>query len=94
MNANFLKKLEEFLIDLDNLGFSKADELLQELKVIKQQELKVIQTDYQPDIERSCPVCGGSGKLKCDYSDFKLYGMTHEECSICGGHGKLRVRKE
>ncbi|MDP2202311.1 MAG: hypothetical protein Q8K07_09855 [Methylicorpusculum sp.] len=60
-----------------------------ELPMIKQDEdglNKSISEDAQ-----KCYCCGGSGETKLDYSDFRLYGLTHEECSKCGGKGVLEV---
>jgi DnaJ-class molecular chaperone len=36
-----------------------------------------------------CSDCGGTGEIKLDYSEFRLYRITHEECSRCNGTGKI-----
>ncbi|WAR44195.1 hypothetical protein [Methylomonas rapida] len=40
-------------------------------------------------VMRKCLACAGSGEVKTDYADLRLYGLESESCHKCGGTGNV-----
>lgn len=40
-------------------------------------------------VMRQCKACAGTGEVKTDYSDLRLYGLESEKCHNCGGAGNM-----